>query len=154
MFALLLLTGCGEREKEATTATGDTMTKAAVIAQGDAACTVFRRKAKPLADRLLRSSDGKERAALLRRLASAAEPAVQRLATVRPPPDARQALDDYVLLASERIALVRRAADELDQGDKASAWALLGSALDKGVKLRELGLRYGFKVCGSEIDGS
>ncbi len=155
-FALFLLSGCGEREDSTTTAseTGGTMTKAEVIAQGDAACTQSKRKAKPLVNRFLSSPDLGERAGILRQLASAAEPTVQLLATLRPPPDGRQALDDYVLLASEQIVVVRRAADRLVEGDRASARALLASALEEGAKLQGVARGYGFKVCGSELDGS
>lgn len=156
VFALFSA-GCGEQNESDTTAsetTGATMTRGEVIAAGDAACTEYRRKATPLVDQLRNSSDHGERAGLLRQLASAAEPSVQRLATVLPPPDGRQALDDYVLLGGEQIVVVRRAADQLDEGDEASAWALLGSALENVAKLRGLAEGYGFKVCGSELDGS
>ncbi len=155
-FALVLLTGCGEREESNTTVseTGGTMTKAEVIAEGDAACTRSKRKAKPLVTQLLSSPDLGERAGLLRQLAGAAEPTVQLLATLRPPPDGRQALDDYVLLASEQIVVIRRAADRLVEGDQANARALLASALEEGAKLQGLARGYGFKVCGSELDGS
>ncbi len=153
----LFAAGCGEQNESDTAgskATAGTMTKDEVIAAGDAACAEYRRRATPLVDQLRNSSDRGERAGLLRRLASAAEPSVQRLATVVPPPDGRQALDDYVLLGSDQIVVVRRAADQLDKGDEASAWALLGSALENVAKLRGLAEGYGFKVCGSELDGS
>ncbi|MGI8595473.1 MAG: hypothetical protein ACR2ML_14120 [Solirubrobacteraceae bacterium] len=130
------------------------MTRADVIAKGDAACAESGRKAKPLINRLRNSSDPGVRAGLLRELASVAEPTVQRLATVLPPPDGRQALDDYVLLGSEQIVLARRAADQLEEGDEAGAGALLASALETQAKLRSLAQRYGFKVCGTELDGS
>ena len=158
MFVIaLFLAGCGQQNEQDTTAsdaTGPTMTRDEVIAQGDAACAEFRRKAKPLVDQLLGSSDLGAQAGTLRELAGAAQTPVQRLATVRPPPDGRQALDAYVILASEQIAVIRRAADQLDKGDKASARALLPSVLEKAARLRSLARGYGFKVCGSELDGS
>jgi len=152
----VFLTACGEQEEPDPTGSeaGATMTRDEVIAAGDAVCAQSRRKAKPLVDRLISSSDPRERAGLLRQVATVAEPAIQRLATVRPPSDRRQALDDYVLLGNEQIAIIRRAADRLDEGDQANAGALLVSVLDKGAKLRSLAQGYGFKVCGTELDGS
>ena len=152
----VFLIACAQREEPDTTVseTGATMTRDEVIAAGDAACTQSQRKAKPLVERLINSSDPRERAALLRRLAGAAEPAIQRLATVQPPSDRRQTLDDYVLLGNEQIITIRRAADQLDAGDGSNLGTLLGSVLDKAARMRSLAQRYGFKVCGTELDGS
>ncbi|MGI8594031.1 MAG: hypothetical protein ACR2ML_06635 [Solirubrobacteraceae bacterium] len=86
----------------------------------------------------------------VRELANVADRALARFEAMRPPPEGRQVIEDYIRLGKEQIVIVRRAADELEDADITTARTLIDSAQETGGKLRGLAQGYGFKICGSE----
>jgi hypothetical protein len=150
--------GCGDSDDPAkipsdgrtTAAPTETMTKAEVIAEGDAACRGYRQKRKQLEQRGEGSSDPEAQAKVTRKLADAGDKVLARFEAMRPPPDGRRVIEEYLRLGKEQIVIVRRIADELDDADIATARTLLDSAQETGAKMQGLAQGYGFRVCGSE----
>ncbi len=99
------------------------------------------------------SRDPQEVADAIRTVVKEAQRAVRAfepLARRAPDPNA---LRRYIRTSREQSVLLKRAADQYDQGDTESAAAIVESGQETAAQLRGIAQGYGFKVCGSPRDG-
>jgi hypothetical protein len=153
---VLAMSACGGDDSDGGGQTGgggqETLSRQEVIARGDTLCKEFREDTERLLNRADRVADPKEQAGILHRVADRGEKVADEFDSFDPPPGDARIIDRYVSVSREQLALLRRAADSLEQGDAQEAGTLLDSGQGKGAELRGIAQGYGFKVCGSERD--
>lgn len=153
--AVALIAGCGGGDSDEGAApssktTEKRISKAEYIQRGDDLCREFRKTSDPVERQIRETSDPSEQAGLLRRVADAFDRALKGFDALPKPRGDEDVLTRYLDTARENVVLVRRAADDLDEGKADEATSLLQNAVDASNKAEGIAQGYGFKVCGSD----